>query len=49
MQWKCGNSAVGKVCKIPGGIGRKVGESVKGEGFCCFRSVGVLSQGLCYQ
>lgn len=43
MQWKCGNLAVEKVCKIPGGTGGKSGESVKGKGFPCFRPVGVLS------
>lgn len=40
MQWKCGNSAVGKVCKIPGGIRRKAGESVKGGGILLFQICG---------
>lgn len=34
---------MGKFCKIPGGMGGKSRESVKGKGFPCFRSVGALS------
>lgn len=40
MQWKCGNLAVEKVCKILGGTGGKEWGKCKGEGISLFQTCG---------